>query len=282
MEIKFRPRVLIQRKNGATVIEAFQRAKKFDERILSNKEHDLVLVEMCNWRAVYSTYSAWTGTMAAHVSPGVRLGSEITHQDPRSKQIWRFPVPVGFRELKNSILVAEHPDYDLDIKGDTVTVVVPENKLAVVENFAAETKQLYIPDQKFGIPTGSPIHPKLHDNDLRYLKRSDASVGLIARDCGHDAFSDKFIEEIDIEKVGTFTLYGNNHIKQSVYIGCPPSDRLGVLIAGVGVDAEFEDNLHWLAVKLAPDALTELEKLEQHVRSGSIENINELIKILAR
>ena len=182
---QIKPRILVPRSSGATQIGAFQRAKKEDARILSNIEHDWLLAETDAIPFGDGALATWTGTMTAYALKEKRFGAEIKYQDPESKQIWRVPVPVGFRELRNSILVAEYPYYDLEVKEDNVTVIIPERKLAVVENFPCETGKWYNPDPKFGIPAGSPVD---RADRARYLRRMGSRIGFVARGLSYDHF----------------------------------------------------------------------------------------------
>jgi len=150
-------RILVDPRAGLSFEKMFFLAKEKNERILSNKEVDRILLEpgvMCNaYGRDYLSQVAplWTGTVLAYARPGRRLGQLIEYEDSKSKIRWMFPVPVGCRELKDSALVVEHPDYDLFNAGSRIVVNALDKDINVIENFPRDYGW-YRADEKTAIP----------------------------------------------------------------------------------------------------------------------------------
>jgi len=88
-----------------------------------------------------------------------------------------FPVPQNFRGKKDCILVAEHPDYSLEIKGDER--IVRTAVVDLIERFPAESQKWYLADPKHGIPFGEQVDSS--DSNARRLWRIEKRVGSVAR-----------------------------------------------------------------------------------------------------
>ena len=260
---EIKPKILVTRSNGVSFDKAFQTAKKQKARILSNKELDRVLVETDTWKSVKDAFAAWSGTMTAYAEPGKKLGSAVEYQDPESKINWIFPVPAGYQRLKNAILVAEHPDYELvKEKEDRIVVNVPKDKIIVVENIPTENGA-YAYDEK----TRVPINQKMEcseNNAHRHFYRIDKRVGPVGRG-GNILFHFYYYgRDVDFG-------FGDDR----------PSDRLGVLVAAeAAAPSTVQEGKLQLAEKIAKDAKPKLQELSKVVKSESLEEFTELIKLL--
>jgi len=191
-------KILVPYKDGVSFDKAFQLAKEKKKIIISNKLADKVLAETDIWKKYNIVFPIWTGTMTAYVEPNRRLGSAVEYEDPDSKLIWTFPVPIGFVGLKNTILAVEYPDYDLIKDGNRIVIRAGENKIIPVENFPKESGWYKRSDI-----TRIPINIKidLESSEIRYLYRTQKAVGPLAR-CD----------------------------RRSIYANGRPSDGLGVLV----------------------------------------------------
>ena len=104
--------------------------------------------------------------MTAYVKPGqaFREGGErvekldshaIVYIDPETKYRWIFPIPEEYLDEKDAVLVAEHPDYTLEIDGKDR--VVKATKVDMVGDFAAKERGWYVGDPKYNLPSGVPV-----------------------------------------------------------------------------------------------------------------------------
>jgi hypothetical protein len=271
--VEIKPKILVTRFNGVSFDRAFL-ATEQGARILSNKELDKILVESDVWKSVKDVFAAWSGTMTAYAEPEKKLGSTIEYQDPRSKINWIFPVPAGCKGLKNAILVAEHPDYNLvKEKENRIVVNVPKDKIIVVENIPTEEGS-YAYDEK----TRVPINQKMEcseNNSHRHFYRTLKRVGPVARGYNYLRYyckdgSDYYAcrSYVDRRYVGV----GDIH---------QPSDRLGVLVATeAAAPSTVREGKLQLAEKIARDAKPKLQEFSKVVKSESLEESAELIKLL--
>lgn len=106
-----------------------------------------------------------------------KLGPFVVSKVPNSNIRWIFPVPVGFRQLKDTTLVVEHPNYELEVEEgkDTIIVNPNNNKIIPFENFPKEDGWY-----KFDKATGIPINIKSEQG--RLLHRYCENVGPLIRD----------------------------------------------------------------------------------------------------
>jgi len=151
----------------AAIVAAGQRKL----RILSNLELDKRLVGSDQWKSDREMYPCWSGTLIAYEKPDVAFGKIVAFSD------LVVNVPKQFRGRVNSVLVCNHPDYNL--KGGVVTLGKSVRCLSFPVNDG-----WYLTDKDFGIPTGIKI--SLLNKDARYLWRRNNSnyVGLVARGYG--------------------------------------------------------------------------------------------------
>jgi hypothetical protein len=194
----------------------------------SNKRMSTALVETDEWRSIKDVSCCWTGTMTAYTEPDATFSKSkmfspelkaIVYTDPVSNLRWIFPIG-DYGKEKDAILVADHPNYVLEVSHDEILVKL--NAVDILYNFPAKDG-LYLGDTKYDIPTGDRIydindiarairaaHPK-----IRSLVRVDGAgrVGLIAR----DLYTDQFFTHRRI--IG---LYSN------------PSDHFGVVVEAPG------------------------------------------------
>ena len=259
---EMKPTILAPRSNGLTALQLLQLPKKQRAKILTVKQHDYVLVETGIWKSCKEGYAAWAREMEAHTSPGKRLGSAIRYTDSNSKQLWVFEVPTGpLREAKDSILLANSDDCEVEVKKNRITVHVAEGKLSIIENFPAKDGW-YQTDPTFGIPVNVPLSDS--DSNARYLYRIDKRVGPLVRG---------YIDGYD---------YGRD-----VDADSQPSGRFGVLtltdsheVAATAKNAEIvlKEKMQ-LAEGMAKDARVQVEAIKKVVKLET-DKIEELIELL--
>jgi len=169
--------VFIPRKPGATMEEALAKADAEKRVIASNKRLDQALNGSDEWESIRDCLPCWSGTMTAYEEAGKPFGEVVEYIDDKTKLKYLFPVPQNFRGKKDCILVAEHSDYSLEIKGNER--IVRAATIGLIEKFPAETQKWYITDPKHGIPFGDSVADS--DSSARYLYRTDKRVGSLAR-----------------------------------------------------------------------------------------------------
>ncbi|NYZ74324.1 hypothetical protein H0O00_04220 [Candidatus Micrarchaeota archaeon] len=156
--------------------ERFLRADEMRRVIASNKR----LIEAFSgddWRTVVHGVPCHTGTLAAYTSPGQKLGQSIEYADPETGYRYLFRVPEAYQKEKDAILVAEPPDYALEIDGETV--IVHAAKVDIVTDFPFKFSLAYYKAEPVhGIPSGKAI--SMEDPDSSYLGRTDSFVGPVS------------------------------------------------------------------------------------------------------
>ena len=196
--------VLIKNDPGATMEEALARAEKEKRVIASNIRMDQALIGSAEWESIKEGLGCWTGTMTAYEEPGKPFGEVVEYIDSGTKLKYLFPVPQNYRGKTDCILVAEHPDYSLEIKGDER--IIRAAVVDLIERFPAKSGW-YLADPKHGIPFGDLVGKS--DSNTRYLYRRKKRVGLSARGYGGYCVDDG----------GRFVGLGN-----------PPSSAFGVAV----------------------------------------------------
>ena len=167
--------VLIPYKPGATMEEALKRAEKEKRVIASNIRLDQALVGSDEWKNIEAALWCWSGTMTAYEKPGKNFGKTIEYVDDETKIRYVFEVPAQYVGEKDSILVAEHPDYKLEIDGNSR--IIRAAVVDLIEKFPARD-DWYLADSKHGIPFGKQIDSS--DSNARCLNRIDTLVGPVA------------------------------------------------------------------------------------------------------
>ncbi|MCK4318997.1 hypothetical protein KAW38_00295 [Candidatus Micrarchaeota archaeon] len=161
--------------NSLSFIKAFERANKEKRVIVSNKRMDKAL-HSGEWEQVKEGLWCYTGTLAAYPEPNKKLGSAIEYIDPKTNQRWVFPVPKEHQDKENAILVAEHPNYSLEINGKNI-VIHAENP-GIVRAFPSQDGW-HLVDSKYGIPYGKEVSKD--NKDARYLWRTGKMICPVAR-----------------------------------------------------------------------------------------------------
>ena len=212
--------VLIKRTNGVPFEEALQRADDENRIMVSNSRLDEALC-FNEWLEVVDGFKCWTGTMTAYRGGlDKKLGEQIEYIDKRSGNRWIFPVPKEHQDKTTAILVAEHPDYYLEIDGKNRVVHVPEDRVGIVPEFPNLSGHYFI-DRWHSIPVGrwkdykNPIgwscygqykncEKEWNMSGLRFLARKDLGreggrVGPIGRSCHYSRYSHTdFRSSVDI------------------------------------------------------------------------------------
>jgi len=156
--------------------ERFLKADEMRRVIASNKRLiEAFFGDSC--RTVAHGVPCHTGTLAAYASPGQKLGRSIEYADPETGYRYLFRVPEAYRKEKDAVLVAEHPDYALEIDGETV--IVHAAKVDIVTGFPSKFSLAYYKlEPVHGIPSGKAI--PMEDPDSVYLGRTDSFVGPVS------------------------------------------------------------------------------------------------------
>lgn len=236
---------------GLTALQLLKLPKEIRAKVLTIKQHDHVLVETDIWKSCEGAYPAWTREFEAHVQPDKRFGSAIKYADPYSKQLWVFEVPTGpLRNAKNSILLANADDCEVEVKKNRIIVHAAEEKISVVENFPI-VNSWYHTDPIFGIPVNPIIDPCAFMNG-KYLHRTPNKVGFIIRGV---TFGGGCRRDIDI---GEFW----------------PSDRFRVLMPADGATTSFSTFLQICCSLFEGDSSVSSVSLYSHKNKGD-PNANE-------
>ena len=148
--------VLIKHSSGVPFEEGLARAKSEKRVLISNKRLNQALIETLEWTRIRELFPCWSGTMVGIRKSGEMLGKEIEFENLMTGFLWVFPVPKEFRNMKDALLVAEHPDYTLEINGRYR--IVRARKVDIIRNFP-KASDFYLPDPVHGIPSGDKTRP---------------------------------------------------------------------------------------------------------------------------
>ncbi|HLC68699.1 MAG TPA: hypothetical protein VJH24_02570 [Candidatus Bilamarchaeaceae archaeon] len=250
-------RVLVSSANGVPFERALVLAEGANGVIASNKRLDKALVGSGEWQRVKEVFTAWSGTMTAYVAPGQRLGRQVEYTDFGTNYRWVFSVPEAHQDKTNAILVAEHPDYTLELDGNNR--VVHAAKVDLVEAFPVKNDWYFV-DSVHGIPTGREVDSQ----DSRYLWRIDKRVGPVAR-----YFYDN-------------TLYS----RQSAGLYDRPSDGYGVAVEASEAGPEYRNSLAVQQAEHAPLEPMQLrltrEGPDTLIVKGTPEQLDAAVQLLGR
>ncbi len=262
--------VLVKRGNGVPMEEALRRADEAGAVIASNKRLGKALVGSDEWSGIDRAFPCWSGTMAAYDKPDKKIGKTIVYVDPGTGTRYVFPVPEEHQGKKNIVLVAEHPDFTLEI--DAKTRIVHAKQVGVVSKFPVQSHNWYVGDPKYGIPTGKKSDA---DNEAaRYLWRIEKRVGLVTRGYAGSwcAFSRRGVGLDDGPSLG----FG-----MAVEAALPPvpeksqaeAAEKGILISGVTLDmlralvGNADASLAELAKNTKPQKLKAIRQLLKNIRA---------------
>jgi hypothetical protein len=148
--------VLIPHSFGVPFEEGLAKANSEKRVLASNKRLNQALIETLEWTRIRELFPCWSGTIVAIRNSGEMLGKEIEFENKITGFVWVFPVPKEFQNMKDAVLVAEHPDYTLEINGRYR--IVRARKVDIIRNFP-KTGDFYLPDPVHGIPYGEKIGP---------------------------------------------------------------------------------------------------------------------------
>jgi len=147
----------------------------------------------------------WSGTIFAYTSSGKKPGTEISYPDEKSGKTFIFPVPQGYEDKPDLLLLAEHPHYLLQVKSGKITVVA--ETVFVFENFP-RVSFWYPVEPEHGIPLGGRADERNPGAGYLY-RRNDALVSLVMR--------------------GTENQYLGIY-PRCVHMDVPPSSEFGALV----------------------------------------------------
>lgn len=183
-------RVLVERPEGVSFKKAFGMVKEEGLILPSNKRLGRAL-ETNEWKSLEMAFACWSGTMAGFVEPDTPFceskyykDGAIVYRDNDTGEFFAFPVPEGRENEQNTILLAEHPYFDLVKDGNTR--VVEASNVEGLPNFGRKDGW-YHTDGKFDIPAGELLSRSLEKppgEDARYLARNPkAGVCAVVRQC---------------------------------------------------------------------------------------------------
>jgi len=196
-------------KNGVSFAEALRLAREQKRIIPSNKFLDQFLTKGPLEGGVNLSFHS--GTMSAYVKPDEPFKSEVKYTDKKTGHEWIFPVPSPFQNEKNAILVAEHPNYTVEVEGNKCIVHVEKNNIILVKNFGRENGW-YVCDEATGIPVGKgKAFWEEGNGSQRYLHREEAHIGPVDR--AYNSF---------------YTYPG-----QDIFLNKPPSSEFVVLVEDI-------------------------------------------------
>jgi hypothetical protein len=196
-------------KNGVSFAEALRLAREQKRIIPSNKFLDQFLTKGPLEGGVNLSFHS--GTMSAYVKPDEPFKAEVKYTDKKTGHEWIFPVPSPFQNEKNAILVAEHPNYAVEVEGNKCIIHVEKNNIILVKNFGRENGW-YVCDEATGIPTGKGKDFWEEGNgSQRYLHREEAHIGPVDR--AYNSF---------------YTYPG-----QDIFLNKPPSSEFVVLVEDI-------------------------------------------------
>ena len=165
-------RVLVNSVQGVPFEEGLQRACAENRVIVSNKRLDKALVGSEEWKGISEVFACWSGTMTAYTKPNEAFLGTVEYVDPETGYRWVFRVPEEYQGVRNAILVAEHPDYTLEVDGNNR--VLHAATVNLVEAFPVKDG-CYLVDPVHGIPTG----PVADSWNSRCLNRIARRVGPV-------------------------------------------------------------------------------------------------------
>ena len=175
--------VLVPRIRGVPFEEALRIAEQGRRVLASSKRLGKAMVGSDEWESISEVFACWSGTMIGYVAPGVMLGRAIEVVDPNTGCRWVFPVPAPLMREKDAMLVIEHPNYTLEIDGDS-RIVHPakEGLVDIVRDLPPETGW-YEPEPKHGIPVRELRDPprSFKRKNRGFLWRIEMRVGPIIR-----------------------------------------------------------------------------------------------------
>lgn len=269
--------VFIKYSEGVPFPEALKRADEKNYVILSSKRHDEILVKSEDWQKYEGLYPCWSGTMVCYVKPGVTFGKSkmFSRQDKAivytdsierfNKQRYIFPVEDKYLEMKNSILVVEHPYFKLVNEGNDWRVVPELEKVGLVPNFPP-ISGWYAIDEEYGIPTGKEI--SLTDSRVRYLERinNKGRVGPVA--CGYT----------NIESVLSRMHFALNRSPSFFFgVAVEATTSEGRNVACEGTNPLFEYILH---LGFSKKIHLDVQKLRLMVEGFPLEQLEAAVKLL--
>lgn len=173
-------------------LRVFKKQVPFEEGVARATEKNLIVVSSLRLTLALPTresrleawgeHRCWSGTMTAYTEPRKKFGKTVERVESTASSSvrWVFPVPEEYRDIRNGILVVEHPNYTIEVDGKNR--VIRAATVDVVEHFpqTGGDCRWYSTDPKHGIPCGNPIVP-FETEDARQLLRNGTRVGPIVR-----------------------------------------------------------------------------------------------------
>ena len=149
--VTFNFKILKEYSNGATFEEALALSEKEGKPLLTNLQADEILQNEELHKANSKLFPCWTGIITVYENAGTPFGEYVKDQQSG----WVFDVPKKYQGKKDIVLVLQQKDYKLK-----------KEKYGIIHLTATKVESLsfptengwYLPDPKFGIPTGDKVN----------------------------------------------------------------------------------------------------------------------------
>ncbi len=171
--------VFVRFKDGVSTETVLSKAEDAGVVLASNLRLSKALVQSEEWKSHEEAFTCRSGTIIAYTEPGKKLGKEIEYSDPQTSFRHIFPVPEEHQGKKNAVLVAEHPDYAIEIDGKNR--IFRFTQVDLIEGFPA-SDGWYMGDTAHDLPSGDMVERM--NLAARHLWRTGTWIGLISRNCG--------------------------------------------------------------------------------------------------
>lgn len=222
--IKGPDRFLKDRPPAIPLDECIMKADSENRVIASGERLRKALVGVEEWRQTQDVFlQCWSGTIFGYIGPGLafREGTEkistlkisaIVYTEPESGIRWIFPVPNGYEDRMNSILLANHPDFTLEVDGHNR--IIHATKIDMLKGFPQDTEGWYKGDPVYGMPYGEEIC--FSSKKARFMWRApDKMVSAAVYSYAAHHFQD-----------GRPSVTNG----RGIYLDQPPSARCGMLV----------------------------------------------------
>ncbi len=134
-------------------------------RFATNREVDAILLG-AQYRSFSAVFPCWTGTGVLYEAPGKKFGSTVEYISKPNKPLSYFrehpeqcykvvvEVPKRFQGMKNTAIALEHPDWELERKGNIYIFKIDSHHrrpIRVIKNFPEVSVWKYFNDEDEGV-----------------------------------------------------------------------------------------------------------------------------------
>ncbi len=134
-------------------------------------------------RILSSKRLCYTGTVFGYKGPGKELGNAISYRNGGIEYV--FPVPVEFREMINTAVVAEHPEFVVEerITKTSHGIIITADNVKAVRAIPDDSGGPFFGDKEHGIPV-RVSNPDFDVRKTRNIARAWEMVSLVVRSIG--------------------------------------------------------------------------------------------------